>query len=154
MKQPVQWPAAVWAGIAAGILSTLVQIALWFSFTDALPDIFYRDARFAAAIVMGPDVLSAADERASIMLVATLVHFALSIVYGVIVSWLTAWLRAPLALAAGAIFGLALYALNLYGFTAAFPWFTASRGGITLAAHVAFGVVAAGAYRLSTHRHR
>ena len=152
MKQPMQWRAAVWAGIAAGVLSTLVQIALWFAFTDALPDIFYRDARFAAAIVTGPDVLSATDERASIMLVATLVHFALSIVYGVIVSRLTARLRARPALAAGAIFGMALYALNLYGFTAAFPWFAASRGGITLAAHVTFGIVAAGAYRLATHR--
>jgi flagellar P-ring protein precursor FlgI len=39
-----------------GVLSTVVEIALWAMFTDALPEIFLRDARFAAAIVMGRDV--------------------------------------------------------------------------------------------------
>jgi hypothetical protein len=152
MTQHVEWRAAVAAGIAAGLLSTVVQVALWLAFTDALPEIFYRDARFAAAIVMGSSALVPADAGVSIMVVATLVHFALSIVYGVIVSWLTARLRMRAALLAGAAFGLALFAVNMYGFTAVFPWFAASRDGITLAAHVSFGVVAARAYRFATRR--
>jgi hypothetical protein len=146
----VQWRAAVVAGIAAGIFATIVQIALWLAFTDELPEILHRDARFAAAIVMGPGALSQATPRAPVLLAATLVHFALSIVYGLIVSWLTARLRARSSLLAGAVFGVALYALNMHAFTAIFPWFAASRDGITLAAHVAFGVVAAGAYRVAT----
>lgn len=49
---------------------------------------------------------------------------------------------------AGAAFGLFLYALDMYGFTMIFPWFEATRDGITVATHVAFGIVAAGAYRV------
>jgi len=152
MTQHMRWRAAIGAGIAAGILATVVQIALWLALTDALPEILYRDARFAAAIVMGPSVLSPADSRVSVMLVATLVHFALSIVYGVILARLTARLRMHAALLAGGVFGLALFLVNMYGFTELFPWFAASRDGITLAAHVAFGIVAAGAYRSAVRR--
>jgi hypothetical protein len=90
----VQWRAAVAAGMAAGILATAVQVSLWFILTDALPEIFYRDARLAAAIAMGRGALSPPGARAPVLLVATLVHFALSIVYGIIVSWLAARLGA------------------------------------------------------------
>ena len=152
MTQHVRWGAAVGAGIVAGILATVVQIVLWFAFTDAMPEVFYRDARFAAAIVMGPGALSRAGSQASIMLVATLVHFALSIVYGAIVSGLTARLRMPAALVAGSVFGAMLFVVNMYGFTALFPWFGASRDGITLVAHVAFGAIAAGAYHVVVGR--
>jgi hypothetical protein len=82
------------------------------------------------------------------MLVATLVHFALSIIYGLSVSWIIARLRAAPSLLVGAIFGLAVYAVNMYGFTTVFPWFEAARGWITIAAHLAFGIAAAGVYRM------
>jgi len=36
--------------------------------------------------------------------------------------------------------------VNMHGFTLVFPWFAQARDWITLAAHVAFGVVAAGAW--------
>ena len=152
MMQHMQWRAEAAAGFAAGILATVVQVTLWFVLTDALPEILYRDARFAAAIVMGPGALSPTAPRAPVLLAATLVHFALSIVYGVIVSGLTARLRMHAALLAGGVLGLALFVVNMYGFTALFPWFAASRDGITLAAHIAFGVVAAGAYRVAVRR--
>ena len=42
--------AAVYAGIAAAVLATIAEIVLWLVFTDALPGILFRDARFAAAI--------------------------------------------------------------------------------------------------------
>ena len=65
MTPHVQWRAAIGAGIAAGILATVVEVALWLALTDALPEILYRDARFAAAIVMGSSALSPADSRVS-----------------------------------------------------------------------------------------
>lgn len=47
----------------------------------------------------------------------------------------------------------ALYAVNLYGFTALFPWFAQLRDWITIAAHLVFGVTAASVYRwLETRR--
>ena len=99
VDQPVNWSAVAYAGIAAGILSTLVQIALWLVFTDGLPAILFRDARFAAAIVMGRVALSLPETfDVELMLVATLVHFALSVAYGLILSRLIARLRTPSAL--------------------------------------------------------
>lgn len=145
--------AAVYAGILAGIVSTLVEILLWAIFTDALPAIVFRDARLAAAIVMGRGVLPPpATFDATVMLAAMLVHFALSIVYALVLARMLSSLRGFQALLAGAAFGLCLYALNMYGFTRVFPWFETARDWITVAAHVAFGVTAAGTYRLLARR--
>src|SRR5437868_10546381 len=103
MRSPVNFNAAVCAGIVAGILATAVQIALWSVFTDALPTILFRDARFAAAIVMGRRVLPPpASFDPTVMLVATLVHFALSIAYGLALSALIRRLRTLPSIFAGA----------------------------------------------------
>ncbi len=142
--------AAVSAGVAAGILATAVQIVLWTIFTDALPAIFFRDSRFAAAIVLGRDVLPPpASFDGRIILIATLVHFALAIAYGLILARFIAGLRIGASLLAGAAFGLGLYAVNMYGFTAAFPWFASSRDWITALTHLVFGTVLAGVYRVA-----
>lgn len=149
----MKWSAGAYAGVAAGIIATVVEIVLWSVFTDALPAILFRDARFAAAIAMGAGVLSPpASFDGRVMLAATLVHFALSVVYGLILSRLIWRLRTLSSLLAGAGFGLFLYALNMYAFTTVFPWFEAARDWITAAAHVAFGLVAAGVYRLLARR--
>lgn len=149
MHYAVNWSAAVCAGIVAGVLSTVVQISLWSVFSDALPTLLFRDARLAAAIVMGRGVLPPpASFDWSVILVATLIHVALSIAYGLILSWVISGLGAPLSLLAGAMFGLFVYVINMYGFTTVFPWFEAARDWITVVAHLAFGIVAAAAYKL------
>jgi hypothetical protein len=139
--------AAVNAGVAAGILSTLAQIALWSMLSNAFPAILFRDARLAAAIVMGTAVLPPLTGfDGSVMLAATLVHFSLSIFYALILAWLISRLATPLSAIVGAVFGLVLYPVNMYGFTVFFPWFEAARDWITAASHVVFGVVVALVY--------
>lgn len=143
-----QWRAIVGAGVAAGVFSTIVQVVLWALFTNELPAILYRDARLAGALVMGDAALHPpATFDLGIAAIATVVHFALSIVYAAVIAPIVARLPMLAALAAGALFGVALYVVNLHAFTLVFPWFTVARGGITLAAHVAFGASAAAAYR-------
>jgi len=145
--------AAIYAGVAAGIVSTIAQIALWAVFSDALPAILLRDARLAAAIVMGRIVLPPpATFEWQVMVVATLVHLALSTIYGLMLSWLIRRLTTPISAIAGAAFGLALYAVNMYGFTVVFPWFEATRDPITAASHVVFGMTAALVYKMLTRR--
>jgi hypothetical protein len=151
----IHWRSAVLAGIAAGVVATLVQIALWWAASEPLPTMLFRDARLTAAIVIGRQVLPPpATFDWSIMLVATLVHFSLSIAYGLTLSVIISRLGTSLSLLAGAAFGLFLYAINMYGFTFAFPWFAAVRDWITAATHLVFGVVASVAYKAGSGSRR
>ena len=113
------WCVTVSAGVIAGTLATLIQMLLWLVFTDDFPGILYRDARLTAALMLGESVLPPpATFNANVMLTATLIHFTLSIAYAAVLAALTARLDAVAALLAGIGFGVALYMVNLYGFTA------------------------------------
>lgn len=141
--------AALAAGVAAGVVSTVAQLALWALFTEALPGILFRDARLAAAIVLGRDVLPPQAEGSApfVMAVATIVHFTLSIAYGFALAALIRGRGTIAALLVGALFGAALFGVNMYGFTRVFPWFDVARDWITFAAHVVFGVSGALVYK-------
>ena len=142
------WRAMIWAGVMAGITSTLIEVLLWLLFTDDFPVILYRDARLTAAMVLGSSVLSpAATFDVGVMLMATLIHFMISITCAVLLALFTARLDIIPAPLAGIGFGIALYVVNLYGFTAIFPWFAQTRGWITLIAHGVFGLTAILVYR-------
>ena len=144
----IHWRSAVLAGIAAGVVATLVQIVLWWAGSEPLPTMLFRDARLTAAIVIGRRVLPPpATFDWSIMLVATLVHFSLSIAYGLALSVIISRLNTSLSLLAGAAFGLFLYAINMYGFTFLYPWFAVARDGITATTHVVFGLVVAAVFK-------
>lgn len=86
--------------------------------------------------------------RWDIMLVATCIHFALSIAYAVIPALLAWRLRTVSALFAGALYGLAICGVNLYGLTVIFPWFIVTRDRITVLTHVVFGITLAGSCKL------
>ncbi len=145
----IDWSAAMMAGIIAGIVATLVQMGLWRAASYSPTDMLLRDSRLVAAIVMGRPVLPPpASFDWIIMLAATLVHFTLSLAYGVLQAVFVARLNVVPSILAGCLFGLFLFGVNMYGFTAFFPWFEASRDWITAATHVSFGVTAAGAYKL------
>ncbi|WP_237763248.1 sodium:proline symporter [Thiobacillus denitrificans] len=140
---------ALVAGLGAGVVATLAQIALWWLAGMPLPETLFRDARLTAALVMGIDVLPPpSTPQWNILLVATLIHFLLSVVYALIAAPLASRLRNGSALFAGALYGLAIYVVNLYGLTLLFPWFAGVRDWVTLITHLVFGVALAGGYRL------
>ncbi|RZI40770.1 sodium:proline symporter [Herbaspirillum sp. HC18] len=147
------WLAAAIAGIAAGAAATLVQLGLWWAASLPALDMLLRDARLAAAIVMGRGVLPPpASFDWTVMLVATLVHFALSAAYGLLLAPLIAGAKPFIAVMIGLLFGLILFGTNMYAFTLLFPWFEASRDWITAATHAAFGVIIAVTYKWSERR--
>jgi hypothetical protein len=146
------WRAGALAGVVAGVVATAAQLLLWLAFTDALPALLFRDARLAAAIVLGETTLARPDDDAAVLLMATIVHFALSIVYGIAIGAIVQRMRAAASIAAGAAAGAGLFFVNMYGFTAAWPWFEAARDPITFAAHVVFGTTAALASRRLARR--
>lgn len=129
-------------GVCAGVLATVAQVALWWLAARPLLETLFRDARLTAALVMGVGVLPPpSTPRWDIFLVATLIHFALSVFYALLAARWAVRLRTGPALAAGMFYGLAIFILNLYGFTLLFPWFAVARDGATLVAHLVFGMV-------------
>jgi len=144
----IKLSAAIWAGVAAGILSSVVEVLLWVVLTNQFPAALFRDVRLTAAMVMGPRALPPPiGFNLWYMAVATLIHSALSVIYGLAVAALVTGRGPRTALLMGALFGAALYGINLYGFTLIFPWFAQARDWVTLTAHLAFGITAAGTYR-------
>ncbi|MEK7321686.1 MAG: sodium:proline symporter [Pseudomonadota bacterium] len=151
----VDWKTAVYAGIAGGVVATLVQITLWWAFWDVLPGIFYRDARLTAALLLGTAVLPPpVTFDWLVMLVATLIHFSLSIVCAIILACMINRCAMFGAVLIGGLWGLSLFVINLYGFTQLFPWFEVTRDWITLLTHIAFGISAAVVYQALTSRKR
>ena len=149
----INWTAALYAGIAAGIIATMAQIILWWGFSDSLPGVMFRDARLAAAIVLGQEILPmqvAFDWPA--MIVATMIHFSLSVVYSMILAMFIARRSLVVSIFVGVEFGLILFGVNMYGFTLIFPWFEEARDWITVVAHLVFGIVAAAMYRVLSMR--
>jgi hypothetical protein len=129
------------AGLVAGLVAAVAELALWIGCTTEFPEILWRDVGYAAAIVLGPTVLLPPAVATSTLLVAGGVHFALSAIYGLIYGRLSHQRRwTPLH---GAAFGLTLFLINMYGFTAVYPWFAADRDWITAIAHLVFGVTLA-----------
>lgn len=74
-----------------------------------------------------------------------LVHSALSAVLGIVFALIAGRLSMSngALVAVGALFGLAVYLVNFYGFTAVFPWFEMTRNWITIVSHLVFGAVLA-----------
>lgn len=128
-------------GLVAGLIFVIVEMML-------VPTIGGGSAlgppRMMAAIVMGEGVLPPpATFDLTIMMVGMLVHFVLSAVLGAAFGLVLGGrgLSTLMLIVLGTLFGLAVYAVNFYGFTALFPWFAMARGGITIFAHAVFGAV-------------
>lgn len=139
----------LFAGLVAGVVAAVAQIILWWLAGMPLPEIFFRDARLTAALIMGSGVLPPpSTPQWDVLLVATLIHFALSIAYALIPAHLAGRLRAGPTLLVGASYGLLIYVVNLYGLTLLFPWFAVARDWVTLVTHVVFGVTLAAGCRL------
>lgn len=141
-------------GIAAGVIATVAQFVLWWLADIPVAETLLRDARLTAALLMGPAVLPPpTTTRWDILLVATLIHFALSIVYALIPACMTGRLPVGPLLLIGALYGVAIYGVNLYGFTLLFPWFVVARDWVTLLAHLVFGMTLFGGCRLFQRPH-
>jgi hypothetical protein len=135
---PVQ---AALAAVFAGTAATIVQVLLWWLSATPVFETLLRDARLTAAIIMGSGVLAGEPVwRGDVLLIATLIHFGLSFIYAAIALPVARCPGTAVALLAGGVYGLAIYVVNLYGFTLIFPWFDVSRGWVTILTHVAFGV--------------
>lgn len=148
LRTTFDWRAAIWAGIIAGIVFMMLEMIMVPVFGGGSP---WEPPRMIAAIGMGRDVLPSPDQPAtfdfSVLMIAVVIHMILSIMYTIILGFIVHRLGMWPALGIGAVFGLVLYLVNFYGFTAVFPWFANARNWISIFAHIVFGLVAAAAYK-------
>jgi hypothetical protein len=141
------WAIVAVAGGFAGTVSVAVQLLAWWSQAADPLEQLLRDARLTAALVMGKKILATSLQwRWAVFVSATLIHFALSMVYAALALPFVQRLSVFAALLAGAVYGLLIYAVNLHGFTLLFPWFSVARGVDTIIVHVAFGIAVTAAY--------
>jgi hypothetical protein len=99
--------AAIWAGVIAGVISMVVEMPLLMFLMDqsswALP-------RMNAEMVLGREVLPLpVSFDLGIMMIAMLIHFSLSILYGLFLDWLVHYMNDTGALLVGSEFGLAIF---------------------------------------------
>lgn len=138
--------AAIWAGLIAGLVFMMLEMILVAMVNGESP---WGPPRMIAAIVMGKGVLPPpATFDLVIMMVAMMVHFAMSVMLGLVFGWLVSRASVTLvkALLFGVVFGLMVYVIGFYLMTPVFPWFAMARGGISIFAHVMFGLVLGWAY--------
>lgn len=138
----------VGAAIGCGIFCGAVLLGMLVGFSTVIyGEEPWRLLRMIAATVNGPAALASSNDfDARLVLMGALMHFLFAILYalalaGVLVEWpkaLASWL--------GLAFGVALYFVNLHGFTLIFPWFAELRTVDTFVAHAFFGLLMAQAY--------
>lgn len=147
VRRMPEWPAAAIGGCAAGAVFLVIELFAM----RVMEQSVLAPLRMTAAIVMGRDVLAQpATFSAGVMLVGLVVHFALSILFAVVLAVIMApfCLDSSVGIAAlvGAVFGVLLYVVNFYGMTQWFSWFADARGWVSFLNHIVFGLVAADTY--------
>lgn len=148
----IDWPSAVGSGALAGVVFLILELVLvpLFGLGTA-----WAPTRMIAAIALGSDILQPPTFNPGIVLVALVVHFALSIAYAMLLAGFVAQRSTGSATLVGVLFGIVLYIVNFFVLSALFPWFATARNLVQLVIHAVFGGVAGYAYRtLSERRQR
>lgn len=144
------WRHAILAGLIGGAVFMMAEMLLVMLIGESP----WAPPRMIAAMVLGPDVLPPQGALAGfdigILMVAMMVHFPLSIVYGLLIGALvqrTTMRSYAGALSEGAGIGLLIYLVNFYFIASfAFEWFAMARNWVSLVTHMMFGVVTAWAF--------
>lgn len=140
----INWKAAIWAGIIAGLIFMMLEMLMVSLFQGGSP---WGPPRMIGAIILGKDVLPPpATFDFGVFMVAMMLHLVLSVIYAVIIAYIVKNMSFAVALAVGAVIGLVIYFVNFYIMTGIFPWFANARNWVSAFTHVAFGIGAAWAY--------
>ncbi|ASW03379.1 hypothetical protein CJU94_34920 (plasmid) [Paraburkholderia aromaticivorans] len=142
------WRAAVLAGVIAGVVFLALGVVLMALMTGAS---LLEPPRMVAAIMLGRGALQSPQAFSiGIVFAAFVVHFALAIVFALVLGLIMTSFNLDssmgMASLAGGAFAVVVYLINFYGMTQFFPWFAEARNWSSLFVHIVFGIVAANMY--------
>lgn len=147
----IDWSAAVWAGVIGGIVFLMMEMILAPMFGGA-PSI-WAPPRMIGAIGLGEGVLPPPATFAfGVVMVAMLIHFATSILSGIVAAFAIRNLSTGAAIAVGIVLALLLYVFVFYLMTPVWPWFAGARGWIGILTHIVFGATVAWWYKTRANR--
>lgn len=129
----------VYAGLIAGLFFLVIQMLLMALYLKASP---WLPPRMVSAMILGKGVLEHQNFNLGIVLLAGIIHFAVSIIYSLILVLLIRYQSLATGTIIGVVFGLVLYFIHFYGFALLFPWFNEGRNVVNAFAHMVFGGVA------------
>ena len=144
----IDWSMAVLAGIVAMVVFVALQIifALTLRETGPLqPLVTFGTATLSA---VAPHVAAGDGFNAAGVGVALLL--ALGAMSGVVLALLVHRAGAIVAIVVGGVFGIAMYAIDMYGFARFFPVLGGLRDWPSALAYVVQGALAAGLYKAMT----
>lgn len=145
MRQ-IDWSAAIWASIIGGLVFAILEVVLVPWLQGKSP---WAPLHMIGAIALGPSAMASPDAfDLGVIGTAVGVHIGLAILYGVILAYIVNRMTTGLAVVVGGAYGLALYFINFYGFTAWFPWFADARDGISIFTHIVQSGLVAYCYKM------
>ena len=146
LRQVLDWRLAVFAGLCGGTVF-LVLTLLFAAFSWHISG--WSVLRYMASIVLGAGVLPPpAGFDFVVVVVALLVNYALAIFYALVLAAIIHRWGFLVGLIGGALFGVAIYFINLYAVTLFFPWFFSLNSTALLISFIAFGAVTGSVYEL------
>lgn len=146
LRQIMDWRLAVIAGICGGTVFLLLTL-FFAAFSWHISG--WAVLRYIASILLGAQVLPPPDGFDFVVLVAALlVNYALAIFYAIVLAFIIHRWGFLVGLIGGALFGAAIYFINLYTLTLFYPWFFTLNSTALLISHIAFGAVTGGVYEL------
>lgn len=137
----MDWGAAVWAGLLAGVAFLLTNLIV----SSIAVDDADVTLRLMSSLILGNDVLLSEPTAVSII-VGLLVHFVLSVLFTVIIALLIHRWGLLVGIVAGGLLGLALYGINFFALRPILPQFFVVTGWTMAVSHLIFGAVAGGMY--------
>lgn len=144
MRQLVDWRAAFRAGLLAGALFLAVNFLVM---PLVIGGNVWVMVRLFASLLLGDGILAPpATFDLTALSVALVTHFALSVLYAMIIAYIIHRGGLIMGIIGGALLGLALYSINFYTLTYFFPWFFVIHNAVSVVAHLLFGALAGGIY--------
>jgi len=146
LRQIMDWRLAIVAGIVGGTVFLLLTL-FFAAFSWHISA--WAVLRYLASILLGARVLPPPDGFDFVVLVAALVvNYALAIFYAIVLAFIIHRWGLLVGVIGGALFGAAIYFINLYTLTIFYPWFFSLNSAALLFSFVVFGAVAGGVYEL------